>query len=447
MGLSFHDVMTADLSQLADVSDAWRTMGDRFGELKGHYEKHVKGALANGNWLGMSFHAHQQHAENSAFEFGAAKKEAHALAELLDQAHTEMRRLQKAVQDLVADAEEQDYKVDSSGKVSYVGFDELPEQEKRALAHDPAHPGLLRDAEDKAHGWAKKIDDAVRAVDEADQSVRRALLRATTDTSLDGTGYGGFNAHPETDLEKAGRPEPVHHRWHGWTAHGKAVANGPKLGESTTGVRYGKQGMHKKYFDLAHATAQGSVTKDSTTLSGIADASVGARGTSSWRLSNEGVNGSMEASAGIRALTEGRAEAGHFATYGRADAFAGASAEGKVKAGKNGASAGVEAFAGAKASAAGGVEAGGIGAGAKGEGWAGAGVQAKAGVERQGGKFVLTAKAGAALGLGAEGSFEFTVDPKKVEDTAHDAAQTLSHGVDTAKRVAAPLKDGVSHLW
>lgn len=103
MTLSFHDVMTADLSPLSDVSEAWQKMGERFGELAVDYVKHVQRALANGNWQGQAFGAQQGMSTATASEYEAAKKEALAIASLLKEAHAQLTRLQKAVKDLVTE--------------------------------------------------------------------------------------------------------------------------------------------------------------------------------------------------------------------------------------------------------------------------------------------------------------------------------------------------------
>lgn len=74
MTLNYHDVVTADLSSFADVAGAWKKMGERFGELKINYEKHVQSVLGNGNWQGLAYGAQQHTAAATGFEYGAAKR-------------------------------------------------------------------------------------------------------------------------------------------------------------------------------------------------------------------------------------------------------------------------------------------------------------------------------------------------------------------------------------
>ncbi|MFE9052568.1 hypothetical protein [Streptomyces rubiginosohelvolus] len=74
MTLTFQDVINADLSPLLDVSETWRKMGDRFGELKDDYTTHVPRALDNGNWQGEAFGAHQGSSRATSFEYSAARR-------------------------------------------------------------------------------------------------------------------------------------------------------------------------------------------------------------------------------------------------------------------------------------------------------------------------------------------------------------------------------------
>jgi hypothetical protein len=454
--LTYHDVMTADLSPLSDVSDAWQKMGERFGALQTDYQKHVQAALGNGNWQGMAFGAQQGGSAATSFEYAAAKTEALAVASLLKEAHTELTWRQKAVKDLVADAEAKDYKVDANGVATYVGFDKLTEKERFDYRHDPEYSTLTAQYSQAAQEWTAEIAKAVHAVDDADQSVKLALTRAAGDTSPDGGGIGGFNAHADGDLPQGathgrdgrdGRDGKT--QTDGWHADGSTTVLGPNAGVSTSGTGYGKQGSAKAYADLGHVTAKGTLTNGSLKLSGIADANVGARASANYGFTDKGIGGTAEVSAGARALTEGRIEAGDVGVYGRGSGLAGAEASASAKAGLQGVSAGVKAFAGAKGSVAGGVEAGGIGAGSTAEGWAGVGADAKVEFGKgDDGKYHFGGKVGAALGLGGEVGFEFTVDPHKVSDAAHDAADAagnIAHDVGKAAGKAGGVAKSIGH--
>ncbi|MCC3766650.1 hypothetical protein [Streptomyces sp. UNOC14_S4] len=451
MSLSYHDVVTADLSPLTTAAEAWQKMGERFGELKTAYEKNIQSALANGNWQGEAFGAHQLRTRATSVEYAAAKTEALAVASLLKQAHTELTRLQKAVKDLVSDAQSKEYKVDGEGKATYIGYDKLSAKDQATLRHDPDYPQLMAQAAQGAQAWTDVIAKAVEAVNEADEGVQRALTRASSAVSLDGGGWGGFNARAESDLTKAGAPmseaaakgHTKSDKWiaegktktHGWTVEGKITATGPAAGVSASGPAYGKQGTLKAYVDLAHVTAEGLASNGSVTISGIADVSDGARATASYSLSSKGITGQVEGSAGIRGLAEGRIEYGPVGGYGRGTEFLGVEAGATAKATKEELTVGAKAFGGVKHGAAGGVEVGGISIGGTAESWKGAGAEAWWGLKKdeETGVWKIGGKAGASLPVGAGLGIEITVDPDKVAETAGHAADAVGHAANSVK--------------
>ncbi|MFJ6636091.1 hypothetical protein ACIQMR_32620 [Streptomyces sp. NPDC091376] len=425
MTLNYQDVVTADLSSFTDVAGAWKKMGERFGELKTNYEQNVQGVLANGNWQGQAFSAQQNNAAATAFEFGAAKTEALAIASLLTDAQTELTRLQKAVKDLVEDAEKKEYKVDSAGKATFVGYDNLSTQERYVFQHDADHTRLLADARVKAQGWTDEIAKAVKAVDAADQSVKRALSRATSDVSLDGIGIGGFNTRAEGDLAKAGKPDPKPGKKDGWVSETDSEASGPGVGTDASGPNIGKGKLAEAeaHADLGRAKAEGTLTNGPVKLAGEAEAYAGAKASAAAGITNEGAQAEANAFAGGEASANGTADVGTVGVYSRAETMAGAEAGVNAQAGLDGVQLGAEAFAGAKASAGAGADIGGIGAGVTAEGWAGPGAEASLNASKDAnGVWHFGPKVGLSPGLGGAVGFEFTVDPGKVVDTVGDAA-------------------------
>ncbi|MEU5189856.1 hypothetical protein AB0G83_22330 [Streptomyces klenkii] len=428
MPLSYKDVTTADLAPLLNASGLWQKMGERFGELKDNYETHVHRALSNGNWQGQARAAHQDSATVTASEYAAAKAEALAVASLLKQAHTELSRLQKTVKDLVADAKAKDFKVDGSGKATYVGFDKLSAQEKQALQHDPDYPRAVADAQQKAQEWTDAIAKAVGAVDEADQSVRRALGRAP--------GLGGFNAHAEGNLAKAGALEASSTKPDGW----KITTTGPGKGFSASGSpSYGKEGRLKAYRDLGHVTAQRSLTDGPADVSVTADAYAGSRATANYGFSNKGAGAAAEMSVGGRAMVEEREDSGFIPFYMRAEGFAGGEAGVTAKATKEEVTVGAKAFAGAKGGVAAGFEFAGIGIGGTAEAWAGAGAEAKWGYmeNQKTGKWELDSKAGVAWPFGGALGIEITVDPHKFGKAANHAADAIGEAAGSVKNAVS----------
>ncbi|MEU1375745.1 hypothetical protein ABZ442_19065 [Streptomyces triculaminicus] len=439
MALSYQDVMAADLSPLLNASELWQKMGNRFAELKEDYEKYVQRAMANGKWQGQAFTAHQNSSAATASEYAAAKTEALAVASLLKQAHTELTRLQKAVKDLVAEAEAKDYKVDGSGRATYVGFSKLSAQEQSALHHDPDYPQLVAQAQQVAQEWTDGIAKAVRAVDEADQGVQRALSSAVAIGN-------GFNAHAEGDLTKAATSWS-HHSDSRTRVDGKVKVTGPDVGfKVTSDPKYGKEGSVKANIDLYHVTAEVSESHGPMKLSGIVDAYGGARATANYGFNQKGVAGKAEASIGHRATVEGRAGLGQVGGYARAEGFSGAEIGVNAKATKEEVTVGAKSFAGEKGTVAWGAEVGGIGIGSTAEGWSGPGAEAWWGYKKdeKTGVWKLGGKAGGSPVVGGAVGFEITVDPHKVTKAAGDVADAVGDAFDAVGDAAGSAKKAVS---
>ncbi|MFD4696003.1 hypothetical protein [Streptomyces niveus] len=145
---------------------------------------------------------------------------------------------------------------------------------------------------------------------EADRGVEIALQGVVIDSDMtDGT-FNGFNgnAHGDTEKYEADAAAQARTKTDGWTGEGKVTATGSDVGAVAIGPKYGKEGTLKAYADLFHVTAEGSRTNGNLTLSGIADGYGGARATANYGLTDQGVVGKAEASAGARGLAEGRAE-------------------------------------------------------------------------------------------------------------------------------------------
>ncbi|MQY11536.1 hypothetical protein SRB5_16550 [Streptomyces sp. RB5] len=427
MTLTYQDVVTADLAPLSDAAGAWQKMGERFGELKGNYDTHVSRALDNGRWQGEAFNAHQTNSKATTFEFGAAQTEAQAVSTVLRDAHTELTRLQKAVKDIVTDAEANEFKVDSNGKATYTGFDKLSPQEQQSARHDPDYPQIQALAKRREQEWTDAIAKAVKSVDEYDQSVQRVLAAATTDNAIDGGGFGGFNGDANADVAKATaetKTQPAG-KDEGWVGEGKSEANGPNAGAEAKGPDWskGEVGSAEAHANLADASAEGTLQNGPVELSGKAEAAVGAKAEAAAKLGLDGLDAEASASVGASASAEGSARAYHVGVSGSAEAFAGAEAGVNVVAGKEGLGFNAEAFAGAKGEVSAGADVAGIGIGATAEGWAGPGAEAGAGVTKDAqGKWHIGAKVGISPGLGGALGFEVTVDPKEFTDTVGDIA-------------------------
>ncbi|MBT2544568.1 hypothetical protein J7E99_28675 [Streptomyces sp. ISL-44] len=445
--LTYHEVMTTDLGLLTTAAAKWDSMAGELKKVETRYGDTVQKISMGDGWSGVSAGTAHTRFAATRYEYAAAQNQAKAIASLLRDAHEKFTDLKKKLESARDDAIAAGMTVSEAGHVAF-DYSKLTPSERSAYHHDPDGQTIIRDAVAK---WQQHVDDRVKAFTEVDQSVKTALSAAVVDSNRDAFGKGadetltGFNNYAEGDLAKAGKPkeEDVPTKTDGDT--GKVTVTGPDAGFTVSGTKYGKEGSVKAYADLFHAKAEGSTTMGGVKLSGVEDWYGGARATANYGFTDKGLVGKAEASAGIRALNEGRIEYGHVGGYGRVEGFAGGEAGVSAGVGPEGLNAGAKAFAGAKGSVAGGGEVAGIGAGGTAEGWAGVGAEAKVTFGKgDDGKFHIGGKAGAALGFGGSVGAEFTFDPDKFTNAAGDAADAVGDAADAVGDAAGSVKDEVT---
>ncbi|AXK33156.1 hypothetical protein DVA86_11360 [Streptomyces armeniacus] len=193
MPLTYHDVIHTDLSSLTEAAKAWRAMGTKLGELRTNYRDHVRGLTENGSWRGVSATMFSASSDVTYHEFFGAKKQATAIGNLLDDAHTQLSKLKKGVEKVRDEAIAAGMKVSADGVCNF-DYDKATEGEATAARHDP---GLA----ETENSWTKAIADAVRKVSDADHGIKLALQNVTKDS--DGKGESrGFNSKAMGDVEK-----------------------------------------------------------------------------------------------------------------------------------------------------------------------------------------------------------------------------------------------------
>ncbi|MEU3409971.1 hypothetical protein ABZ760_01605 [Streptomyces sp. NPDC006658] len=444
---TYHEILTTDLATLTTAAEQWDAVAKDFHTQGTAYRRDVWKISAEPAWAGQSAQVAHQRFDSTLKEFQNAQTEAKAIASLLRDAHTQFTELRKRLESARDDAVADGMKVSDQGVVSY-DTGKLSQGDRQALARDPDYQQSVRKA---VISWQARIDQCVKDVEDADKGVEVAFKAVVADSDpFDGT-MNGFNGKAQGDIEKyvaeaAAEAKDAHTKTDGWHAEGKAGITGPGAGFSVTGPKYGKEGSLKAYGDLFHATAEGTLTNGDWRLAGIADGYGGARATVNYGFSNKGAVGKAEASAGLRALVEGRAEYGPYAGgYLRGEGFAGAEAGVNAKVTKEEVTVGAKAFAGAKETVAGGGEVAGIGVGVTGEGWAGPGAEAWWGYKKDDdGTYHLGGKAGASPVFGGAVGVEITVDPDKLTKTAGAAADALGDVADTVGDGLGSAKDTVT---
>lgn len=198
MALLFRDIMTADLSELEDAATAWRKMSERFGTLHSNYQSRVSGPLVGSAWEGLAFFSYGEVATVSAGEFDGAKQQAEGISKLLKDAFKDLSEKQQHLRSQVNQAKENHLSVDGDGAVSF-DTSSLDEGSYAGYRNDPSYQASVTES---VREWQKAIDEAVRAVNDADAGVKLALKAAVEPPDNTRAGKHGFNDDVVTDVEK-----------------------------------------------------------------------------------------------------------------------------------------------------------------------------------------------------------------------------------------------------
>ncbi|MEU4255363.1 DUF6571 family protein [Streptomyces fradiae] len=189
---TYQQILDMDFSALAGAADAWKTTAARFKKLEGVFADGVKSLSVGTDWRGESANASLQPLGVTRQEYAAAQREALAMESLLRDAHSTFVRLQGQLRSAVADAVAAGMKVSEGGVASY-DFGKVD----AATAHSVRHQPDLREVE---QSYTRNITNAVKAVDDFDAYVKRALV---SETAPDGTSPLGFNGRAVGDVEAA----------------------------------------------------------------------------------------------------------------------------------------------------------------------------------------------------------------------------------------------------
>lgn len=187
---SYEQIMQMDFSALTGAADGWKDMAAKFKTLEDVFAKEVQSVSTGNGWSGESASASIQPFAVTRQEYDAAQKEARAMASLLLDAHTTFVQLKSAVKSAVADAVGAGMKVSDGGVASY-DFSKVDAATANSVRHDPGLPEV-------EESYTRNIMNAVKAVNEFDEDVKRALLNAS---GADGGSPFGFNSDPVGDVE------------------------------------------------------------------------------------------------------------------------------------------------------------------------------------------------------------------------------------------------------
>lgn len=193
--LTYHQVMTTDLSLLTTAAAKWEAAAKDFETVQGTYDSQVRNVAVDGSWTGTAATTFRETTKTQTYnQYTAAAAEARAVASLLRDAHGQFTELRKKLENEVKRAEEAGMKVSENGSATF-DFAKADKALADAARHDP-------DLHTTEATWSARIATAVQAVDDADQGVKLALQAAVQDTDLFDGFANGFNAKAEGDIEK-----------------------------------------------------------------------------------------------------------------------------------------------------------------------------------------------------------------------------------------------------
>ncbi|MEU3449685.1 hypothetical protein AB0H29_21085 [Streptomyces thermolilacinus] len=189
---TYQQILDTDFSVLAGAADSWKSTAGKFKKLADVFDEGARGLSVGADWRGLSADASLKPLSVTRQEYDAAQTQARAMESLLRDAHSTFVRLQSQLRSAVADAVEAGMRVSEGGVATY-DFSKVD----AATAYSVRHQPDLREVE---QSYTRNITNAVKAVIDFDESVKRALISETTP---DGNSPFGFNARAIGDVEAA----------------------------------------------------------------------------------------------------------------------------------------------------------------------------------------------------------------------------------------------------
>ncbi|MFF5444225.1 hypothetical protein [Streptomyces sp. NPDC012888] len=206
--------MTTDFAGLLTAADKWQSMADEIRKVEERYRDSVQKIHMGGTWTGVSASVSVTNFAATRYEYQAAQTQAKATATLLRNGHQQFSELKKTLENAKADAVKAGMKVSDAGVVTF-DTEKLSAAEKNAMRHDPDYMASVRKSE---QSWNDYIKECVKAIDEADQDLKKDLeavvvdgLGGKGDGTL-GTGFNG-NAGAVADADNAQKQDRMDLAW------------------------------------------------------------------------------------------------------------------------------------------------------------------------------------------------------------------------------------------
>ncbi|MFE1788478.1 hypothetical protein ACFW7J_08775 [Streptomyces sp. NPDC059525] len=250
--LTYHQVMTTDLTPLTTAADKWDAMAEELKKVAGRYGDSVQKITMGPDWLGASVLVAHDSFTGTRYEYSAAQVQAKAIASLLRDAHEQLTDLRNRVENAREEAVKAGMTVSEAGRVSF-DFSRLTPAERSVYHHDPDGEASIRKAVTE---WQQRIDDGVKAVSEADQGVKIALDAVVVDSNKDAFGGDqtshGFNADTQGDIEVYAKSQEFSQTF----LNGMGAENTLKLANKLNDHAYGDdKGNKQRYLDVEKGLA------------------------------------------------------------------------------------------------------------------------------------------------------------------------------------------------
>ncbi|WP_410538048.1 DUF6571 family protein [Streptomyces sp. KL2] len=195
MAVDYETIISTSLSGLSRAATAWEDMGKRFGDLHDDYRDHVKAAVEADGWRGESATTFKSQAQVTLEEYAGARDEAKAVGALLKEAYGTLNSRRAKVIEARDQAVEAGMTVNPYSGRCTADLARMDEDKAEIYRRNQLARQELEDS------WTKKIADAVKDVQDADENFRMALMSDPSDG--DKGLLDGFNGALKSDAGEA----------------------------------------------------------------------------------------------------------------------------------------------------------------------------------------------------------------------------------------------------
>ncbi|MFH7599546.1 hypothetical protein WDV06_31260 [Streptomyces racemochromogenes] len=203
--LTYENVLNAPVGPLATAVRDWQALAAKLDELAEAARNGMKAKSDKAEWSGVTAGVARPFVDKTAKEFQDAANEAKGIHQALAQGHdafTSSRERLRKISEVEAPAA--GFRVDARGKVEPLPL--ATEADRDAARHDPDYQESLRVNRPL---WQAKVDAALDACDDVDQSLARLLnANLADDHDFSAPKYAGLTAEQAgraTDLARRGR--------------------------------------------------------------------------------------------------------------------------------------------------------------------------------------------------------------------------------------------------